>query len=322
MEKDLDEISNGERPSLDFIREFYHGDGKHKGLEGLVLEGEQRIDYPVIDVGEDPGTGLPIRVRIGRFGPFLQVGEGGPGNTASLPDDLPPADLAVEKAVELVRAKAAGPRELGVDPATGMTVYLASGRFGPYVQLGETPEKPAKGARAEKPRRASLPRGESEASVTLEKALRWLSLPRDLGTHPETGEPIQASVGRFGPYVKRGSEFRSLAAEDDVYTIDLRRAVELLAEPKVPRRRQAASRAVLRELGTREDGTAIRLYEGRYGPYVSDGKTNATVPKGTDPAAINLQEAIGLIQARAAAGPRKKAGVPAGARKRASKARA
>ncbi|RPJ85468.1 MAG: type I DNA topoisomerase, partial [Acidobacteria bacterium] len=300
MEKDLDEISNGERLQLDFIREFYRGDGKHKGLEGLVREGEQSIDYPVIDVGEDPESSLPIRVRIGKFGPFLQLGDGGPGNAASLPDDLPPADLTVEKAMELVRAKAAGPRELGADPATGKTVYLANGRFGPYVQLGETPEKPAKGTKAERPRRASLPRGESESDVTLDKALRWLSLPRDLGKHPDTGELVQASVGRFGPYVKHGSEFRSLGPDDDVYAVDLQRAVALLAEPKQPRRRQAASRTVLRDLGTRGDGTAVKLFEGRYGPYVSDGKTNATVPKGTNPAALSLQEAIGLLDARAA----------------------
>ena len=309
MEKDLDEISNGERPWLDFIREFFRGDGTHKGLEPMVRDGEQQIDYPTIEIGEDPETGQPVRVRIGRFGPFVQVGEGGPGNTASLPDDLPPADLTVETAMTFVRAKAAGPRELGVDPATGQTVYLASGRFGPYVQLGETPEKPekpAKGAKAVKPRRASLPAGEAEAEVTLDKALRWLSLPRELGPHPATGEPVLASVGRFGPYVKHGTDFRSIGAEDDVYSISLERALALLAEPKQARRRQSAARTVLRELGAREDGAAVKLYEGRYGPYVSDGKTNASLPKGTDPAGIGMAEATALLEARAALGPSKK----------------
>jgi DNA topoisomerase-1 len=274
----------------------------------------------VIDVGDDPETGQPIKVRIGRFGPFLQVGEGGPGNTASLPDDLPPADLTPEKAVSLVRAKAAGPRELGVDPATGQKVYLATGRFGPYVQLGETPEKPDKGKKAPKPRRASLPRGESEGDVTLEQALRWLSLPRELGVHPETGAPIQANVGRFGPYVKHGDEFRSLAPTDDVYSITLERAVALLAEPKVPRRRQAAAKTVLRELGARDDGRAVKLYEGRYGPYVSDGTTNASVPRGTDPSALELREATALLDARAAGRPRRPAaGRRTGGRKRTAK---
>jgi DNA topoisomerase-1 len=312
MEQDLDEISNGERPQLDFIRTFYLGDGKrHEGLEPLIrklVDAETR-DYPVIDLGEDPSTGQPIRVRIGKFGPFLQRGEGGPGNTASLPEDLAPADLTVEKAVELLDAKAAGPRELGIDPASGLTVYLANGRFGPYVQLGETPDKPPKGVKAVKPKRASLPPGTSEAQVDLATALRLLSLPRELGAHPESGQPIAASIGRFGPYVKHGDEFRSLAPEDDVYTIDLERAVVLLAAPKQSRRRQSAAKTVLRELGPREDGGApIKLYEGRYGPYVSDGKTNASLPKGTDPATIGLQEAVQLLEARAAAGPRKKGG--------------
>ena len=314
MEKDLDEISNGERPWVDFIREFFRGDGRQRrGLEAMARDGEQQIDYPVVEIGTDPESGQNIRVRIGRFGPFLQVGEGGPGNTASLPDDLPPADLTAEKAMALVHAKAAGPRELGADPATGQTIYLATGRFGPYVQLGETPEKPKKkGAKAEKPRRASLPKGVTEATIDLPTALKMLSLPRVLGTHPTDGEEVAASVGRFGPYVKHGTEFRSLEPDDDVYTIGFERALALLAAPKQARRgRQAATRTVLRELGPREDtGAAITLLEGRYGPYVTDGKTNASLPKGTDPAGIGLREAVELLNARAAAGPTKKRGAP------------
>jgi DNA topoisomerase-1 len=308
MEKDLDEISNGERPWLDFIREFFRGDGRqHKGLEAMARDEAQQIDYPVVDVGTDPGSGEAIRVRIGRFGPFVQVGEGGNGNTASLPDDLAPADLTVEKAMSLVRARAAGPRDLGVDPATGQHVYLATGRFGPYVQLGETPEKPAKGAKAPKPKRASLPREVTEADADLALALRLLSLPRVLGTHPTDGQDVVASAGRFGPYVKHGDEFRSLEATDDVYTVSLTRAVELLAQPKQLRRRRASAPTVLRELGVREDtGAAVKLLDGRYGPYVSDGKTNASLGKGVDPAGIGLREAIALLEARAAAGPKKK----------------
>jgi DNA topoisomerase-1 len=309
MEKDLDEISNGERPWLDFIREFFRGDGKHhKGLEAMARDGEQRIDYPVVDIGTDPESGHDIRVRIGKFGPFLQVGDGGAGNTASLPDDLAPADLTVEKAMALVRAKAAGPRDLGLDPATQQHVYLATGRFGPYVQLGETPEKPPKGVKAVKPKRASLSRGVTEADVDLTLALRLLSLPRVLGAHPEDGQEILASAGRFGPYVKHGDEFRSLDPDDDVYAVSLERALALLAAPKKTRRRQAATRAVLRELGVREDtGAAVKLLDGRYGPYVSDGKTNASLATGADPANIGLREAIDLLEARAAAGPQKKA---------------
>lgn len=309
MEQDLDEISNGERPQVDFIRSFYFGDGKHEGLEPLVRKAAEARDYPVIEVGEDPETGQPIRVRIGKFGPFLQRGEGGPGNTASLPEELGPADLTVQQAVELLNAKAAGPRELGTDPASGLTVYVNNGRFGPYVQLGETPEKPAKGTKAAKPKRASLPAGMKEGDIDLPTALRLLSLPRELGRHPETGEPVVASVGRFGPYIKHGDDFRSLAAEDDVYTVTLERGLELLAAPKQSRRRQAATKTVLNELGNREDtGAAVKVYEGRYGPYVSDGQTNASLPKGMSPANVGLHEAVQLLQAREAAGPKKKGG--------------
>lgn len=314
MEQDLDEISNGERPQVDFIRSFYFGDGKHKGLLPLVEGLKGSKDYPVIDIGDDPDTGEAIRVRIGRYGAFLQRGEGGPGNTASLPDDLPPADVNLDKALEMLRTKAAGPRDLGVDPESGLRVYLANGRFGPYVQLGETPEKAAKGAKEPKPKRASLPPGTNEADVDLRLALRLLSLPRELGVHPESGQPVVASVGRFGPYIKHGDEFRSIGPDDDVYTVSLERARELLAQPKQSRRRQAAAKTVIRELGPREEGGAsIKIYEGRYGPYVSDGKVNASLPKGTDPDGVGLPEAVQLLEARAAAGPKKKPGRAASA---------
>ena len=164
MEDDLDEISRGERESIAFLRQFYYGDKKHRGLLPAVEHGAENADYPVLDLGTDPESGEPVRIRIGRFGPFVQVGEGGPGRTASLPDDIAPADLTVEKALELVRAKAEGPRSLGVDPATGQNVYVMNGRYGAYVQLGETPEPPPKkkgqkAAPVEKPKRASLQAG-------------------------------------------------------------------------------------------------------------------------------------------------------------------
>lgn len=306
MEDSLDAISNGERDRTDFIREFYRGDGERPGLEVEAARGGQEADYPVIDVGTDPESGLPIRVRIGRFGPFLQLGDGGSGNTVSLPEDIAPADLDVEKAMAMLRTKAAGPRLLGNDPATGLPVYALSGRFGAYVQLGETPPK---GSKAAKPRRASLPRGITENEVTLEQALRLLDLPRTLGAHPETGEPVIAGEGRFGPYVKHGDEFRSLEPEDDVHTIGLERALALLAAPKQPRRRQQAAKKVLKELGSHPaTGAPVQLLEGRYGPYVTDGKLNATVPKNTDPESVSLAEAVSLLEARAARGTAGRAG--------------
>ena len=157
MEDDLDEISRGERESIAFLKQFYYGDRKHRGLLPAVEHGAEKADYPVLDLGTDPESGESIRIRIGRFGPFVQVAEGGPGRTASLPEDVAPADLTVDKALELVRAKAEGPRTLGVDSATGQNVYVMNGRYGAYVQLGETPEAKGKG-RVRRPRSRSAPR--------------------------------------------------------------------------------------------------------------------------------------------------------------------
>src|SRR5262249_9198872 len=178
MEEDLDQISRGERDWLDFIREFYRGDKHHRGLEHPVKQAEKRADDPLMPAGVDSESGEAVRVRIGRYGPFLQAGEGGPGRTASLPPALPPADLTVEKAMALIRAKAEGPRVLGTDPATGMNVYAIHGRFGAYVQLGETPEPPKdkkSKEKQEKPKRSSLVGGQTESTVTLEEALKLLS---------------------------------------------------------------------------------------------------------------------------------------------------
>ena len=294
MEEVLDAISNGEREWLDFVRSFYRGDDRHVGLEALIEQKQSEIDYPAINVGVDPATEQPIKVRIGRYGPFLQRGEGGEGNTASLPDDLPPADLTVAHALQLLEAKAQGPKDLGVDSATGLHVFVIVGRFGAYVQLGET-EKGSK----EKPRRGSLIAGMSEKTVTLGEALKLLALPRELGAHPDNGQMIIAGQGRFGPYVKHGDEFRSLEDSDDVFTIDLGRAVELLAAPKKSRGRKSAARTVLKEVGPHPRGGAmINLLEGRYGPYVTDGTTNASVPKGTPPEQVTLEQAVELLAAR------------------------
>ena len=297
MEDDLDEISRGEREWVAFLREFYYGDRKHRGLLPAVEAGVERAEYPVLDLGTDPESSEPVRVRVGRFGAFVQLGPGGPGRTASLPDDVAPADLTVDRALELVRAKAEGPRALGDDPESGLPVYVMTGRYGPYVQLGETPE----GKKAEKPKRASLQGGMTESTVTLGEALKLLALPRELGRHPDDGEPILASFGRFGPYVKHGSEFRSLESDDDVFAISLDAAVTLLREPKPSRRRQAAPKKVLRELI--QDGTSVRVLAGRYGPYVTDGTTNASIPRGTTPESVTFPQAMDLLDARRAARP-------------------
>ncbi len=306
MEEDLDEISNGERDPVAFIRAFYRdGESGHPGLAPMVAKAEPNIEYPAIEIGADPGTGEPLRVRVGRFGPFVQRGEGGQGNTATLPRHLPPADLTVEKALALIKAKAEGPKSLGVDPATGQQVYVQHGRFGHYVQLGENPSR-VKGKAAEKPKRASLPGGVSASAVTLDEALRLLSLPRELGAHPENGEIVVAAIGRFGPYVKHGDEFRSLEDADDVYTVTIERALELLKAPKKSRRR-TATKTVLRSLGPHpQTGAEVKLMEGRYGPYVTDGQVNASLPKASDPASLTIDAAVALLKARAEAGPVKR----------------
>ena len=319
MEEDLDQISRGEREWLDFIRQFYRGDKSHRGLEEAVRQAEEKADYPLINVGVDPESDALIRVRIGRFGPFLQLGEGGPGKTAGLPTTMAPADLTVEKAMALIRAKAEGPRVLGVDAKTGMNVYAIHGRFGAYVQLGEAPEKGVK----EKPKRSSLTGSLTESTVTLEDALKLLELPRELGVHPESGQSVVAGLGRFGPYIKYGDDYRSLEAADDLFTVDLGRALALLAAPK--RSSRQAAKRVIRQIEVPGGGSALQVLEGRFGPYVTDGELNASIPRGADPATISLAEAQALLEARRGAPPReprrgRRASVGASKGRRATKA--
>jgi len=249
-------------------------------------------------------------VRIGRFGAFLQMGEGGPGKTASLPPSIPPADLTVEKAMALIRAKAEGPRLLGTDTGTGQNVYAIHGRFGAYVQLGESPEKGSK----EKPKRSSLVGGMTESSVTLDEAMKLLQLPRELGMHPESGDAVVAGLGRFGPYVKHGDDFRSLENDEELFTVDLDHALRLFSEPKRSRRRQAAKKVIASIV--RPEGAPLQVLEGRYGPYVTDGETNASVPKGTDPGTLTLEAANDLLEARRSAAPRPGRGRAAGVRRK------
>jgi DNA topoisomerase-1 len=319
MEDDLDEISRGEREWLAFLKQFYYGDKKHRGLLPAVTRGEARADYPVLDLGDDPDSGESVRIRIGRFGPFVQVAEGGPGRTASLPDDIAPADLTLDKALEFVRVKAEGPRTLGVDPSTGQNVYAMNGRYGPYVQLGETPngsqKSKGKSQKLGKPKRASLQTGMTESDVTLEQALKLLSLPRVVGLHPDDNEPIVTNFGRFGPYVKHGDEFRSLESDEDVFTISFDAALALLRAPKQSRRRQTQKR-VLRELTRGE--TTLRVLDGRFGPYVTDGRINASIPRGAKPEAVTFEQAVELLEARRNAVPMARRGV---SRRRAAPAR-
>jgi len=326
MEDELDEIARGERSWKDHVRMFYRGEtaaqaaagngtsGHAMGLENLIAQEQSKIDFPAVQLGEDLETKQPVVVRVGRYGPFVVRGEGGEGNTANVPEEMAPADFTVEHALALIKSKAEGPLHLGDDPETKLPVYVARGRFGPYVQLGENPE-----GKEPKPKRSSLPKGTSEEDATLELALKLLSLPRELGKHPESGEPVLANIGRFGPYVQHGSDFRSLGEDDDPYTVGLDRALELLSQPKGARRSaKSAARKVLKELGKTPEGKNLQVLDGRYGPYVTDGTTHASLPKAMNPESVTPEAAAEMIEAKAKSPGKKKAG--SGARKGAKKA--
>ncbi len=317
MEEDLDQIASGSSSWEKQVETFYRGAGGKPGLENLVETKQENIEYPALLLGKDPDTGEDIKVKVGRYGPYLLRGENGSGIKADVPKDVAPAELTIEVARKLFAKAEEGPRNLGADPETGMDIYVMTGRYGDYVQLGETPED----KKAPKPKRASLEKDMGYDTVTIEQALKLLSLPRELGKHPESGDPILANNGRYGPYVQHQRDFRSLTKDDNVYTVTYERAMELISQPKATRGR-AASKKVLKELGE-DDGKNIQVLEGRYGPYVSDGKTNATLPKGTEPESVSMEQAKELIAAKAGSKRKttKKAKKPA-AKKPAAKKRA
>jgi len=296
MEDDLDAISRGELGHIEYLRRFYFGNGD-PGLKGLLDSKVDEVDARAvctIEIGTPEGE-EPVAVRVGRYGPYLQQGE---DRRASLPEDLPPDELSLDRAVELLRQGALADEPLGEDPASGEPVYLKTGRFGPYVQLGE-------GEGDEKPKRVSLLKGMDPGSVDLETALRLLSLPRDLGRDPETGETVEAHVGRYGEYVRRGKETRSLPSHLSSLDVTLEAARAVLAQPK---RRGRASSEPLRSFDpSPATGNPIELRDGRYGPYVTDGETNASIPKDVDVEDVTHDLAVELLAARAARGPRKSA---------------
>jgi DNA topoisomerase-1 len=303
MEDALDSISRGEGESLPYLKEFYFGSGALPGLHKLIQAEIDPREACTLRLGEDFQK-REITVRIGQYGPYLERNS----ERASIPANLTPDELTGERAEGLL-LRGNTPDVLGTDPAGGKTVYLKAGRFGPYVQLGEAPE-PApkeKGRKkkddAPRPKMKSLLPGQTPETLTLADALRLLSLPRTVGTDPATGEPILADLGRFGPYLRMGKESRSLPSADAIFTLTEAEALALLATPKSYRRGQTAP---LRELGKHPDGGAtILLMKGRFGPYVTDGETNASLPRGADPTALTLEQAVTLLRERAAAAPRK-----------------
>jgi DNA topoisomerase-1 len=296
MEQTLDEISTGEAQWLPYLQEFYLGE---KGLETQVKEQENQIDPNEARTVELEN--LAAKVRIGKFGPYIEAENGNGTVTASIPKDVTPAELDPEQVEVLLRQKTEGPDKLGLHPETGEPIYILIGPYGPYVRLGDVSEE------NKKPKQASLPKGVNIEDVTLEMALGLLALPRTLGVHPATGGKIQASLGRFGPYVvhdqgKEGKEYRSLKAGDNVLTITLERALALLSEPKKGRAGAGKSKKPLRELGTHpKDNEPVNIYEGPYGPYVKHGKTNASIPEGESVESITLETALEVLEAKASA---------------------
>jgi DNA topoisomerase-1 len=313
MEDELDAISRGETNHVDYLRLFYFGN-EHPGLKQLLADKVDEIDARSvcrISLGRPAGEGAAgeeVFVRVGRYGPFLQQGE----RRASLPDNMPPDELTLEVAQEMLDKAQQGDEPLGICPDTHKPVFVKVGRFGPYVQRGT-------GEDDEKPQNASLLRGMEPTTLTLEAALKLLSLPRTLGDHPQSGEPVVAHNGRFGPYVKCGAETRSLPNDLSPLDVTLEQALELLAQPKVRGGRGASKQPLQVFEASPVTGQPVRLMPGRYGPYVSDGETNASLPRDMNPAEVTFPFAVNLLKERAEAGPSKRAGRKKSPAKRAAK---
>jgi DNA topoisomerase-1 len=286
MESDLDRIADGEEESVPWLSAFYFGDD---GLQQQVAKHLDEIDprqIGSVSLGDDP-DGTAVVARIGRYGPYVERGE----ERASIPDDLAPDEVTVEKALELIEHQNVGDKIFGTDPNSGLTVYGKTGRFGPYVQLGEQEE-----GSKDKPKRASLFKDMDLDALGLEDALKLLSLPRAVGVD-EAGVEILALNGRYGPYIQRGDDRRSLEKEEQLFTLTVEEALKYLAEP--PRRRGQSRSGPLRELGKDPvSGKEVTVRSGRYGPYVTDGEVNASLRKGDTPESITIDRAADLLAAR------------------------
>ena len=287
MEQTLDDIAEGKKESVPYLTSFYLGE---KGLQNQIAKKDKKIDADhARTIFLSPDINKYAELRVGRFGPYLvkkATKKDAEDVRASIPEDIAPSELTPEKIEEIIVVSEKGPQPIGVDPKTKQNIYVLLGRFGPYVQLGEITEA------VPKPRRASIPPDMSSQHLTLEQALHLLTLPRELGQHPETKTNIIANKGRFGPYVQHGDIFRSLRKEDDVYTITLERALEVLAEERKSRR----GSTLLKELGQHPKmKKAVGLYEGKYGPYLKVGTKNFGIPKETDVTKLTLEDAIKII---------------------------
>lgn len=307
LEEDLDRIARGEYSREEWLNRFYFGDDDHRGLKDVALLATEEIDAKELNTIHISDT---ISLRVGKYGPFLEVVDLNTGERrrVNLPPELSPDELTADKAQELADAPPVEDRIVGVDPETGREIVAKNGRFGPYVSevIPEEPE-PAEGEKkkkktVEKPKTASLFSSMSVDTIDLETALRLLALPREVGVDPESGEVITSQNGRYGPYLRKGTDSRSIDSEELIFDITLEQALARFAEPKYGGRRQAA--APLKTFG--EDpvsGKSVTVKSGRFGPYVTDGETNATIPRGMDPAQIEEADAFTLLAEKRAKGP-------------------
>jgi len=324
MEEDLDLIADGTADRVEWLNSFYFGSDKHRGLR-TVIDNLGDIDARSINSIE---IAPDITLRIGKYGPYLEVppAEGSEPDAAprrvNVPEDLAPDELTAEKARELIAAPVNTDRELGVNPATGKMIVSKDGRYGPYVtelepevppaepvetvdpKTGEVKAKKAKKApAAPKPRTASLFKSMDPATVDLPTALRLLDLPRVVGQDPETGADITAQNGRYGPYLKKGTDSRSLDSEEQIFDIELPAALEIFAQPKYGARRPSSA---LKEFEADPvSGKLIKVRDGRFGAYVTDGETNATIPRGEDIEGLDFERAVQLLADKRAKGPAK-----------------
>jgi len=319
MEQTLDDIAGGQADRLPYLKQFYTGSD---GLDEQVKANEETIDpRKACTLTLD---GIESDVRVGRYGPYFEKQQNGDNVTASIPDDVAPADITNEIAEKLIAQKQQGPQSLGMHPEEGLPVYLKTGPFGPYVQLGdnETEGKP-------KPKRVSIPKNLDPENLSLDEAIALLGLPKRLGHHPETGKVVNTGIGRFGPYVVHDKKYASFDRKThtfefagkvyNVLSVDLSVAVEMLT-----RARSRSAPEPLRELGKHpDDGETIAVFEGRYGPYVKHGKINATIPKDQDVEQVTLEQALDWIAEKAAKKGGRRTGrkttVPKTAKKKAAK---
>ncbi len=298
MEDYLDEISRDEKGFLEYLQKFYLGETT--GLKPLLKSKTETIDPRVtsrFSLGT-PAAGEyreEVFVRVGRYGPFIEQGE----RKASIQEEIPPDEINLAKAMTLLEDSAKGDEPLGHCPDSGKPVYVKNGRFGPYIQLGHPDDE-------EKPKNAGLLKGMSLDDVTLEVALQLLSLPRDLGEHPELKESVIAANGPYGPYVKCGKETRSLTAEMSPLDVTLEQALELLSKPKVGGRGRGKKEPLKTFDVSPVTGNPVQLLDGSYGPYVSDGETNASLPRDAKVEELTFEVALDLLAIRAAAGGSKK----------------